>query len=139
MFIRIGAFFLLLALVDLNSGDEYDWETHKKKFSLSFSTESEDNERKEIWVKNMADINDHNKKAANDSTITYHKGPNQFTHLTYLEFIALHTGYVKRKSKIVHTKDHFVKRVVRDTELSDSVDWRNSSLVGPIKNQGTCG
>ena len=192
----------------------YDWEEHKTKYGLKFYSLSQSNNRKIIFTQNLNDINEHNRRvSAKDSTVSYLKAPNRFTHLTYGEFISKNTGYVRNpvkssingrinrekrqaavsttpkgctctcpstplstqfkqpiitsaklkvtttkpkvtttKPKVTTTRPITVKLTTTSMKMLTStatknaistnistVDWRNSRLVGPIKDQGPCG
>ena len=91
---------LLTTLIGVTLGN--DWAGHKTKFSLKFSTTTEESDRQAIWTQNMDVINRHNQKAFTDSSVTYKMGANQFTHLRHDEFISQHTGYVRNENFNTH-------------------------------------
>ena len=181
MFPRPTKLFILILLAAATLGS--DWETHKTKFSLNFSSKSEEIKRKTIWSQNIDSINKHNQQAATDSSITYLKGVNQFTHLTHdknksgkraatttvmtpsgcsctcpssstttvtakqtttttgkpsTTTTVKSTTTTTAKSTTTATAKSTTTTVAISTNLT-SVDWRNTPLVGPIKDQGQCG
>ena len=130
----------MIVIIFVSSSLGYDWEHHKATYGLLFKSASEENKHQTIFTQNMAAINEHNQKAAVDSTITYLKGPNKLTHLTHDDIISRYTGYIRSKNNKHMQEKATISTVAKVvSNLPTSVDWRNTPLVGPIKDQGNCG
>jgi len=129
----IVAFLGLLALSQaapsLNSWDLYK-AVHKKVYSSG----SEESLRKEIFNKNVAMIEEHNKKYEAGEE-TFKMGINRFTDMLQSEVDAMMKGY--RPSKKTGHKVAAKKSKVG--LLPRTVDWRDEGIVTPVKDQGDCG
>ena len=158
---------ILTLFVSLSSG--YDWNAHKKNHGLTFSTMSEEIKRQTVFSQNMATIDEHNKKAESDKTISYKLGQNHLTHLTFEEVSAKCMGYAIKKNRggrfesqrserqitkspvvaasgcsftcapETTTKPFIPVKATTPSNSATSIDWRGTPRVGPIKNQGSCG
>ena len=83
-------------------------------------------ERFNVFTSNLEKIIAHNLNGSNTHTLSI----NKFTDLTPSEFKQLYTGLETGRKC-----DPFIP----NTELADAVDWRNRSVVNPVKDQGQCG
>jgi KDEL-tailed cysteine endopeptidase len=107
-----------------------------RKFDLDFKDGSEYIKRLQIFADNLDLIQQHNA----DSKQTYKLGLNQFSHLTYDEFIdtvrigGTSVPNLRRQSNgPVHTAP-------KDTSsLPTEIDWVGKGAVTGVKNQGNCG
>jgi len=104
--------------------------THKRKYD----SVAEENYRKEIFVKNKKDIDEHN-MLYKEGKETYFKGINQFTDWTHAEFLNILSNF---KSPDNATEAEVIK-FDASVELPAKKDWREAGAVLPIKNQGSCG
>ncbi|XP_066909595.1 digestive cysteine proteinase 1 [Halyomorpha halys] len=68
-----------------------DWESYKVQFSKSYSDPSEDQMRKEIFLRNKNFVEEHNKKHE-VGLVTYSVGLNNFSDMTEDE-LKQHLGY----------------------------------------------
>jgi len=107
-----------------------------QKFSLKFQNGAEFMKRIGVFASNLDAINKHN----SDATHTYKMGTNQFTHLTFDEFIdavrigGTRTPNLRRQASArVHTAPADMSSVPA------SVDWTTAGAVTPVKDQGSCG
>ena len=155
--------FLLASFIAVSFAQS-DWSSHKKQFGLDFRSIGEEQYRQVVYAKNLNAINAHNQRAATDKSISYTRGVNKFTHLTYEELIAKHTGFKPKNSTMraildaSNLESERVKRQVKTTSKpcsctcgttvkpqttvaskSTEVDWRGTIRVGPVKDQGSCG
>lgn len=102
---------------------------------MKFADGAEFVKRLEIFSQNLNDIEKHNA----DTTQTYQLGVNQFTHLTFDEFIdTVRIGGARipnlrgRKSATLH------EAPADASSLPTTVDWTTKGAVTPVKNQGSC-
>ena len=127
---------LLLALFVALAYGNTEWERHKLTYGKAYSPQ-EETYRRSIFEKNVLIIEEHNKKA-DQGLFSYRLGVNEFTDLTYEEFIAKYTGLIP--TSIANE----IEEASEETELKKtppaSRDWRKiPGRVGPIKQQGHCG
>jgi len=106
------------------------WNEHKTQYSLSFSDSTVESEREEIFQKNVKKIN-----AFNSQNLGFEFGLTKFAHETLEEFILKHTG----AKPITNLTSLAGKRFVSSGDSPSFFDWRGSSLVSPVKDQGNCG
>lgn len=108
---------------------------HIITYKLKFADGAEFVKRLEIFSRNLVAIDKHN----SDSTNTYQLGQNQFTHLTYDEFLdAVRIGGTRIPNlRGRTTKVH--EAPLDASSLPASVDWTTKGAVTPVKNQGNCG
>jgi cathepsin L len=108
---------------------------HVQNFNLQLKDGAEFIHRLEIFASNLDQIEKHNA----DKTQTYQLGVNQYTHLTFDEFVdsvklGLKTPFLRRPPS------NFVHHAPSDkASLPASVDWVSAGAVTPVKNQGNCG
>jgi C1A family cysteine protease len=107
---------------------------HMQKYSLDFQHGKEFVERLEIFIQEVESIEKHNA----DSSKTYTRGLNQFSHLTESEW--------KDAVRLGSTRPPNLRRnplgAIHGEPLEDppaSVDWVAQGAVTPVKNQGQCG
>jgi len=97
------------------------------QYSKLYSTE-ELFSRYNIFKFNLGLINEHN---AGNHTFTL--GLNEFSDMTYEEFVATMTGRFYDQSNEARATVEVLGDVPND------VDWRSKGIVNPVKNQGSCG
>jgi len=108
---------------------------HIQNFNLNFKDGAEFIHRLEIFASNLDQIEKHNA----DKTQTYTLGVNQFTHLSFDEFVdtvkvGIRAPYLRRDTAdFLHTEPSDV------STLPASVDWTTQGAVTGVKNQGNCG
>jgi len=139
---RLLIFFGLLALVAASLADKNDdaWEDFKAQHGKKiFGSKQAENARKLTFIANLKDIEQHNAKRAKGE-VSYEKGINQFSDLTYEEFAKTYTGAVQtvKDKKVPIGREVDLERG-EARQLPVSVDLRNTGFVRPIKNQGNCG
>ena len=128
---------LLLVSFSLTNAD--DWNEHKKKYGKTFDS-SEEPLRKAIFTANSKAIDEHNALYA-QGRVSFTKGKNSFTHLTFTEVEAIHMGARGLTTNLtrIPSSCRGQNKVKRATPPS-SRDWRQTpGRVGAIKNQGQCG
>lgn len=106
----------------------YTYDDYLEEFNKMYTNEKEFLLRFEIFTRNFQEIQKHN----SDQTKSWKQGVNQFTDMTMLErmqFVGskpIKNPY-KRADKINFSK------------IPSQFDWRNKSVITPVKNQGNCG
>lgn len=127
MLVLLGAASVYLYTLDNTTSEVYSFEQFKKEFGKHYSREGEEEYRKNIFLRNVIAINEHNANPKN----TYTMGVNQFTDLTQAEFAAIYLTLQlpKRSYKEIDTTD----------VPNGDVDWQAAGMVSAIKNQGQCG
>ena len=138
---RLLIFFGLLALVAASLADKYDeaWEDFKLQQGKKNFGSKPENARKQTFIANLKDIEQHNAKRAKGEE-SYEKGLNQFSDLTYEEFAKTYTGakHTVKDKKVPNGREIDLLRG-EARQLPALVDLRNTGFVSPIKNQGNCG
>lgn len=137
----LNIIFLFIYVHSALSVNIKDWLAYKTSFKLEFNDVLENKVYQDTWKKNIAFIGKHNEKYFNNSQ-TYSMGINQYTHLNHDEFISLYTGYKRQHSLENSTTDPKSNNnlFLENTNIPESIDWSTNSIVmGPVKNQGTCG
>lgn len=116
------------------------WAEFKKKHGKKYKDSFDESKRFNVWQSNAKFIERHNLRKAKGLE-SYQMDLNQFTDLTYEEFIANFTG-ANLSLSLANLKgvieNRSLSRILK-TPAPKAVDYRNSHLVGPIKNQGNCG
>ncbi|KAL7631749.1 UNVERIFIED_CONTAM: hypothetical protein RMT77_017930 [Armadillidium vulgare] len=111
-----------------------EWEFYKEKFNKIYSPEK-DAQRYKIFQQNKLKIAEHNKRFE-EGKETFKMGINQFAdkipeepHL--LNEFKKHTYETSKGARVHKTRPGY--------SYPESVDWRESGCVSPVKNQGQCG
>jgi len=109
---------------------------HIQQFKLDFADGKEFLKRLDIFAKNVDAIDSHNA----DKTQTYTLGVNQFSHLTFEEFVQeAHIGGTRPPQLRRGPADEFHAAPADASANPTSVDWTTQGVVGPVHNQGSCG
>ena len=126
--VLLGAASVYLYGLESPASQAYSFEQFKGDFGKRYSREGEEAYRKNIFLRNLIRIQEHNANPAN----TYSMGVNQFADLTQAEFEAIYLTLQvpKRTYKTVDTAF---------TAPNAEIDWAAAGMVTPIKNQGSCG
>lgn len=116
---------------------ELQWEAFKDFHSKEYHIE-EELARFTIWKMNLDIIQKHN-NLADQGIYSYWLKENKFADLTTKEFAAIYNGYrgdLKKSSDKSPGKEFGYNP---DTEVPESIDWREKGYVTAVKNQGQCG
>ncbi len=111
-------------------------------YEKEYDNEEEAAARREIFLKNNAFIEAHNR----DETQTYRLGHNQFSDMTHDEFLqAMALGkyspnvLAHRNKNEKDMETSMVRRGLDKHNLPKSVNWIAKGAVTPVRNQGMCG
>eukprot|EP01031_Cornospumella_fuschlensis_P028010 gene28010-33823_t len=109
---------------------------HMTQFKLQFKDGAEFLKRLGVFAENLIQIEAHNANPNN----TYQLGTNQFTHLTFDEFIdAVNIGGTRPPNLRRNPGGPLHTAPVDVSSLPASVDWTTQGAVTPVKDQGQCG
>jgi len=128
---------VLLGLIALSQAIPHSldtWELYKAVHEKVYSNDAEELLRREIFEKNVATIEEHNKKFE-AGEVSFRLGVNHFTDLLESEVKSMMNGFRpsdKAASDFVFVADEGV-------ELAATVDWRKEGYVTGVKDQGQCG
>ena len=114
---------------------EFKFAQYISKFQKRYTTSEEFQFRKEQFLKNHVAM-----KQAVDENSTFTLGENQFSDWTPEEFRSI-LGYKKvvESEEVSIQIEPFEARSLEAVNIPESVDWRNSGAVTPVKDQGQCG
>ncbi|EER02719.1 cathepsin L, putative [Perkinsus marinus ATCC 50983] len=102
------------------------------KFGKNYESKEEEVKRNAIFQANL-----HLIEQVNAKNLSYKLGVNEYADLTHEEFAALKLGTLKMRPAEHASLSLFVS--ADTTQLPTSVDWRNKSVLSPVKDQGSCG
>jgi len=118
------------AASDVNS----EWVKHKTKHGKRFSSGAEETKRKSHFSKTHDMITKHKSKP----NATFEMEHNQFSDMTDEEKAAYH-GANPQSTPTPRDALFKTATVAEVRALPASVDWRNSTCMQPVPNQGSCG
>jgi len=118
---------------------DQQWAEFKERHSKSYASLTEENERREIWKEEMEMVDKHNMEAE-EGLHTYTLGENEFSDLTFQEFLHTMTGYNESLDSDVLLDPTVEGKFQEDTfGFPQSWDCRDHGLVSTVRNQGSCG
>jgi KDEL-tailed cysteine endopeptidase len=112
-----------------------DFQNWKDQHGILYKDEKQHDERFSIWKANDIKILTHNEFDDHTYTLSH----NQFSDLTTEEFEYLHLGGYVHKPGLLNMFRGRVYWPSSDNVVLDAIDWRESGIVGAIRNQGQCG
>ena len=109
----------------------------QKRFNKIYPSETELQQRFEIFKENVITIFQHNLEKNENYTM----GINQFTDLTPSEFEkdVIHRGFIGSIGSSLRGKSKCSQYSYQQIKVPSSIDWRTSGVVTPVKDQGQCG
>lgn len=131
----------LVAAVSANLHDRGYYEQrffdHIQQFKLKLESGRDFVQRLQIFADNSDIIEKHNA----DGKQTFKMGHNQFSHMTFAEFLdAVHIGGTRAPNLRRTNKYGSVHPAPQSgAALADSVDWTTQGAVTDVKDQGSCG
>jgi hypothetical protein len=128
--ILIAIIFALVLIEAQSDQTEQKWAKFKSSHKRMYKSRAAETYRREVFMRNLAEIDKHNKEAA-EGKHSYTLGVNKFTDLTYEEFVNRFAGLRLSDSQL-----DSVKRRVANQKLQVSVSsttlptsfGKNSSL-----------
>ncbi|XP_040908699.1 procathepsin L-like isoform X2 [Toxotes jaculatrix] len=111
------------------------WEEWKIKHQKVYDNQTEIDFRRAVWQKNMDLVLRHNQEASAGKH-SFALGLNHLADMTAEEINEKLNGL--KVEETVNIKNDTLK-YVSGLSIPQSVDWRKSGLVSPIRNQGLCG
>jgi C1A family cysteine protease len=129
----------LLSIIDENNTNIDYWKSFlsfQKRFNKIYTSETELQQRFEIFKENVITIFQHNLEKKENYTM----GINQFTDLTSTEFDknVIHGGFIGSTSSL-RGKSKCSQYSYQQLKVPSSIDWRELGAVTPVKDQGQCG
>lgn len=113
-----------------------EWEAFKAKYDKHYSSLWEEEYHHEIYTKNKQKIDAH-KILFSQGIVPYNMAINQFGDLTNAEFNEMMN---KLRYNPFASKKQFRRWSTDiDSEVPDSIDWREKGYVTEVKDQGNCG
>jgi len=118
---------------------DQQWAQFKERHSKSYASLTEENDRREIWKEEMEMVDKHNMEAE-EGLHTYTLGENEFSDLTFQEFLRTMTGYNESLDFDVLSDPTVEGKFQEDTfGFPQSWDCRDHGLVSTVRSQGSCG
>jgi len=115
------------------------WAEFKERHGKSYASLTEENHRREVWKEEMEMVDSHNREAE-EGLHTYTLGENEFSDLTFQEFLHTMTGYNESLDFDVLSDPTLEGKFQEDTfGFPQSWDCRDHGLVSTVRSQGSCG
>lgn len=125
-----------LALAVPNLEKDVSWKVFTTNFGKKFTNKTVEGFRYSVWRANKDMVDKHNA----DKSKTFKMAIDEYSDLTDEEFAKQRTGLKMRFRTTANSSDSIkIVHKRQSTNPPASFDWRSSSCVTPIKNQGVCG
>ena len=108
------------------------WDQFKVKFNRNYKTIAENDFRKQIFMKELSEIEKHNENYEQGLS-SYKQGINQFSDWTWEEF----SQTILMKPNPDHNEPKLSKNAKVQKAPKPNADWR--MVMNPVKDQGHCG
>jgi cathepsin L len=117
-----------------------EWTAFKLKYDKTFKTEKEEEVRRLIFLKTLADIELHNYQES-IGLKTFKMSINKFSDIDHSEFVKQRNGFKGKKTSGVSPRGEatFILPRAHLEDVPDTVDWRDKGYVTPVKDQKECG
>ena len=106
-----------------------------KKHGRVYQDSAEKERRFHIFKNNVEVV----EKFNSEGNMTYSLGINQFSDMTYDEFLRHYTGYKQPTESTSSADASFTYENLSPADVLTSIDWREKGAVTPVKFQGRCG
>lgn len=122
---------------------ESEWNEWVKRYNKIYGRSNVAIERRAIWTQSHLKILQHNKEA-DEGKYAYRLGHNEFSDLTFKEFSEKYLTKIfidpKERFKPINNNDkHTVQDRIKRSTIPNSIDYRNTGYVNPVRDQGACG
>lgn len=119
--------------------EDLEFHAWKLKFAKTYSSPSEEAQRKDVWLRNRKMVLVHN-MLADQGIKTYRLGMNFFADLENAEYRKLVSrGCLRSFNSSLPRHGSTFLHTARLGDLPASVDWRDKGYVTPVKDQKDCG
>ena len=122
---------LIFGFVSAELNFKSQFEEFKQKYGKSYKDPAEELYRFSTFVRNVKDIEEHNKSGKG-----WKKGVNHFADMTKEEFNTKLNGF---KHMALSNPTLTPSRIMDIKDLPESIDWRDKGAVSEMKDQGFCG
>ncbi|XP_053318259.1 procathepsin L-like [Spea bombifrons] len=114
-----------------------EWKIWKSKYGKTYSDEQEENIRRQIWEKIWDKVHNHNalaKKGLKNYTLAVNHFADMIPEeLSFKRGVKCPKANTQKASPLKAPKNSCMK----NSNVPEEVDWRNSGCVTPVKNEGT--
>ncbi|CAI5696301.1 unnamed protein product [Oreochromis niloticus] len=119
--------------------EDLEFHAWKLKFEKSYDSESDEAQRKQIWLNNRKHVLVHN-ILADQGLKSYRLGMTQFADMENEEYKRLVSrGCLHSFNSSLPRRGSTFFRLPKGTVLPDTVDWRDKGYVTDVQNQMDCG
>ncbi|CAB0021061.1 unnamed protein product [Nesidiocoris tenuis] len=136
----IGVIYTISILIQWLSRGKGLENDSKREFKKEYATPEEEAQRRGIFLNNKRHIDEHN-KLYDDGLKSYELSLNHFADQTLDEIVSKRRLLKKERIDLgarTLNKDQPIQFESSGKTLPESVDWRKSGIVSPIKSQGDC-
>ncbi|XP_061110267.1 procathepsin L-like [Conger conger] len=139
-----GFFLLVLGIIShahshLNLTLNGQWVEWKDQYSKEYGSQGEETQRRQVWEQNLRMVEKHNLEASL-GLHSFTMGLNHLSDMMSEEVNALLNGLREEEEEELRRHGNLtVAPLGGGVALPPSVDWRSKGMVGPIRNQGSCG
>ncbi|XP_040269747.1 zingipain-2-like [Bufo bufo] len=114
---------------------DQEWKAWKSKYEKNYSTFRDEMFRRKAWEATWQKVQKHN-RLADQGLSRYRMGMNKFADMTPEARSSSSCYHSNRRST---SRNNVPLWSYSETDIPESMDWRESNCVGPVKNQGLCG
>ncbi|KAM4690473.1 uncharacterized protein WCC33_017865 [Rhinophrynus dorsalis] len=129
---------LVMVKAHLDPALDNHWLLWKTTYKKQYENEREDLHRRIIWEKNLKLVTLHNLEHSMGMH-SYELGMNHLGDMTSEEVKAQMTGLIVPPRSERKTSFGSKRNITQQSNVPDSIDWRDKGCVTNVKNQGGCG